>query len=277
MIDQAILAVGVFLIAFTFAPVGMGGGLIFVPLLHYVGGWTIDGALIAVSLSLTAVVSYGSGLAHRKKGHVSDAAVKSGLVGAVPAALLGVAIVLSLGSDLDLVFKLLSTFMLVWSLRKTLKKLRAPPTSAAAPETEEPPAAAVEHWPLRIGTGIGGMLSSILAIGSGVIYVPVLQQYAHLPTRKAIGSSLHLMMVVVPVAIVTHLIFIEASDWETLREQAWFLLSLPLLTYVGAKLGAAFGMNYISSENILRVFCFLIAIVLVKYLLDVVPQLLALV
>jgi len=145
MIDQAILAVGVFLIAFTFAPVGMGGGLIFVPLLHYVGGWTIDGALIAVSLSLTAVVSYGSGLAHRKKGHVSDAAVKSGLVGAVPAALLGVAIVLGLGSDLDLVFKLLSTIMLVWSLRKTLKKLRAPPTSAAAPETEEPPAAAVEH------------------------------------------------------------------------------------------------------------------------------------
>ena len=277
MIDQAILAVGVFLIAFTFAPVGMGGGLIFVPLLHYVGGWTIDGALIAVSLSLTAVVSYGSGLAHRKKGHVSDAAVKSGLVGAVPAALLGVAIVLGLGSDLDLVFKLLSTIMLVWSLRKTLKKLRAPPTSAAAPETEEPPAAAVEHWPLRIGTGIGGMLSSILAIGSGVIYVPVLQQYAHLPTRKAIGSSLHLMMVVVPVAIITHLMFIDASDWETLREQAWFLLSLPLLTYVGAKLGAAFGMKYISSENILRVFCFLIAIVLVKYLLDVVPQLLALV
>ncbi len=277
MIDHAILAIGVFLIAFTVAPVGMGGGLIFVPLLHYVGGWTIDGALIAVSLSLTAVVSYGSGLAHRKKGHVSDAAVKAGLVGAVPAALLGVAIVLSLGSDLDLVFKLLSTFMLVWSLRKTLKKLRAPPTSAAAPETEEPPAAAVEHWPLRIGTGIGGMLSSILAIGSGVIYVPVLQQYAHLPTRKAIGSSLHLMMVVVPVAIVTHLMFIEASDWETLREQAWFLLSLPLLTYVGAKLGAVFGMKYISSENILRVFCFLIAIVLVKYLLDVVPQLLALV
>ena len=90
MIDQAILALGVFLIAFTFAPVGMGGGLIFVPLLHYVGGWSIDGALIAVSLSLTAVVSFGSGLAHRKEGHVSDAAVKSALVGAVPAALLAV-------------------------------------------------------------------------------------------------------------------------------------------------------------------------------------------
>lgn len=275
MIDEAILAIGVFLIAFTFAPVGMGGGLIFVPLLHYVGGWSIDGALIAVSLSLTAVVSYGSGLAHRKEGHVSDAAVKSALFGAVPAALLGVGIVLSLGSDLDLIFKLLSTFMLVWSLRKTLKKLAS---GSIIPSTAEPlplDAPPMQHWPLRFGAGIGGMLSSILAIGAGVIYVPVLQQYAQLPTRKAIGSSLHLMMVVVPVAIVTHLMFIEASDWATLRDQAWFLISLPVLTFVGAKLGAVFGIRYISSENILRVFCILIAIVLAKYLLDVVPQLLA--
>lgn len=275
MIDEAILAIGVFLIAFTFAPVGMGGGLIFVPLLHYVGGWSIDGALIAVSLSLTAVVSYGSGLAHRKEGHVSDAAVKSALFGAVPAALLGVGIVLSLGSDLDLIFKLLSTFMLVWSLRKTLKKLASSSTIPSKAEPLPLDAPPMQHWPLRIGAGIGGMLSSILAIGAGVIYVPVLQQYAHLPTRKAIGSSLHLMMVVVPVAIVTHLMFIEASDWATLRDQAWFLISLPVLTFVGAKLGAVFGMRYISSENILRVFCILIAIVLAKYLLDVVPQLLA--
>ncbi|MBL6733456.1 MAG: sulfite exporter TauE/SafE family protein [Candidatus Poseidonia sp.] len=276
MLDQVILALGVFLIAFTFAPVGMGGGLIFVPLLHYVGGWEIDGALIAVSLTLTAVVSYGSGLAHRKEGHVSDDAVRSGLVGAVPAALLGVAIVLSLGSDLDLIFKLLSTVMLVWSLRKTIKKLSS---GAPAPVTQDGPAESalpVQHLPLRIGTGIGGLLSSILAIGSGVIYVPVLQQYAQLSTRKAIGSSLHLMMVVVPVAIITHLLFIESEDWETLERQALFLLSLPLLTYVGAKLGALFGMKYISSENILRVFCVLIAVVLVKYLLDVVPQLLSL-
>jgi uncharacterized membrane protein YfcA len=122
---------------------------------------------------------------------------------------------------------------------------------------------------LRIGAGIGGMLSSILAIGAGVIYVPVLQQYAQLPTRKAIGSSLHLMMVVVPVAILTHLVFIEASDWQTLRSNAVFLLSLPLLTYFGATLGAQFGMRYISSENILRVFMLLVGVVLVKYLMDI--------
>lgn len=269
MYDQILLALGVFFIAFMFAPVGMGGGLLFVPLLHYVGGWEIDGALFAVSLTLTCVVSYGSGLAHRKEGHVNDEAVKSGLVGAVPAALLGVAIVIQLGDDFDLIFKSLSALMLVWSLRKTAKKLGKKALAAAKSVGEASEPLPLHHLPLRIGTGIGGMLSSILAIGAGVIYVPVLQQYAQLPTRKAIGSSLHLMMVVVPVAILTHLVFIEASDWQTLRSNAVFLLSLPLLTYFGAKVGAQFGMRYISSENILRVFMLLVGVVLVKYLMDI--------
>ena len=269
MIDQFILAFGVFLIAFIFAPVGMGGGLLFVPLLHYIGGWEIDGALIAVSLTLTCVVSYGSGLAHRKEGHVSDAAVKSGLLGAVPGAILGVGIVLLLGSHLDLIFKILSALMLIWSFQKTLKKLNSKEVNQASSSDASSQALPLIHLPLRIGSGIGGLLSSILAIGAGVIYVPVLQQYAQLPTRKAIGSSLHLMMVVVPVAIITHLMFIENSDWETLKEQAMFLLGLPLLTYLGAKLGAHFGMKYISSNNILKIFLFLIGIVLVKYVLDI--------
>jgi uncharacterized membrane protein YfcA len=269
MYDELLLVAGVFLIAFMFAPVGMGGGLLFVPLLHYVGGWDIDGALFAVSLTLTAVVSYGSGLAHRKEGHVSDEAVKSGLVGAVPAALLGVAIVIQLGDDVDLVFKTLSAVMLVWSLRKTAKKLGKKALAASKATEQEGEVLPIHHLPLRIGAGIGGLLSSILAIGAGVIYVPVLQQYGQLPTRKAIGSSLHLMMVVVPVAIFTHLMFIDGSDWETLRSNAVFLLSLPLLTYLGAKMGALFGIRYISSENILRVFMVLVGIVFTKYLLDI--------
>jgi len=49
---------------------------------------------------------------------------------------------------------------------------------------------------------------------------------------------------------------------------------LPILTYVGAKLGALFGMKYISSENILRVFLLLVGIVLIKYILDIYSKLL---
>jgi len=82
------------------------------------------------------------------------------------------------------------------------------------------------------------------------------------------------MMVVVPVAIITHLFFIESSDWKTLEDNIIFLAMLPILTYVGAKLGALFGMKYISSENILRVFLLLVGIVLIKYILDIYSKLL---
>ena len=249
----------------------MGGGMLFVPLLHYVGGWAIDGALIAVSLTLTCVVSYGSGLAHRKQGHYNDEAIKSGLVGAVPGAVLGVIIVLILGSNFDLIFKVMSVIMLIWSIQKTYNKIKnEESTIDKNPNPSQPEIPEILHLPLRAYTGVAGMLSSILAIGAGVIYVPVLQQYGRLETRKAIGSSLHLMMVVVPVAIVTHLMFIDRAHWTALKSELMFLTLLPFLTYVGAKLGALFGMKYITSNNTLKIFLFLVVIVLVKYLLDIV-------
>ncbi|MGB0612175.1 MAG: TSUP family transporter, partial [Poseidonia sp.] len=112
MFESGLLIIGIFAIAFTFAPVGMGGGMLFVPLLHYGADWPIDGTLLAVSLGLTAVVSYGSGLAHRREGHHDDAAIRSGLNGAVPGAILGVGIVVMLGNNLDTVFKTVSVIML---------------------------------------------------------------------------------------------------------------------------------------------------------------------
>tara|TARA_B110001452_G_scaffold63736_2_gene50486 strand:+ start:23019 stop:23843 length:825 start_codon:yes stop_codon:yes gene_type:complete len=265
MFDTALIFFGVFCIAFAFAPVGLGGGLLFVPLLHYGADLPIDGTLLAVSLSLTAVVSYGSGLAHRKKGHHDDEAIKSALVGAIPGALLGVGIVVVLGDNLDTVFKTVSIAILAWALVKTRRKINSS-NSTDADENGEP--REIQHKKLRLGAATGGTLSSVLAIGAGVIYVPVLQQYTGLSTRKSIGSSLHLMMVVVPIAVITHLAFISSSERDALVEQIGVLFALPFLTFIGARLGAQFGMNYISSQNIMKIFMTLTAVVLVRYLWD---------
>ena len=40
--------------AFFFAPLGLGGGLLFVPILHYVAGWEITPVTLLTSLILTA-------------------------------------------------------------------------------------------------------------------------------------------------------------------------------------------------------------------------------
>ena len=265
MYDTALIFFGVFCIAFAFAPVGLGGGLLFVPLLHYGADLPIDGTLLAVSLSLTAVVSYGSGFAHRKKGHHDDEAIKSALVGAIPGALLGVGIVVVLGDNLDTVFKTVSIIILAWALVKTRRKITSI-NSTDADESDEP--REIQHKNLRLGSATGGTLSSVLAIGAGVIYVPVLQQYTGLSARKSIGSSLHLMMVVVPIAVITHLAFISSSERDALVEQIGVLFALPFLTFIGARLGAQFGMNYISSQNIMKIFMTLTGVVLVRYLWD---------
>lgn len=261
------IALGVFAVAFLFAPVGMGGGMLFVPLFHYSADWPIDGTLIATSLLLTTVVSFGSGLAHRKKGHHNDEAIRSALVGAVPGAMLGVLVVVSLGASLDPVFKTLSVVMLVWALVKTQRKLGQTQTGDEATVNNEPKQP-IEHWPMRAGTGVGGMLSSVLAVGAGVIYVPVLQQKAHLEPRTSIGSSLHIMMAVVPVAILTHLAFISPTELEAFVDALPFLFGLMVLTYIAANAGARFGMLYISPLNIMKLFMVLVAIVLLRYLMD---------
>ena len=92
MIETALVMVGVFLIAFIFAPVGMGGGMLFAPLLHYVADWPIDGTLLAVSLFLTWAVSIGSGLRHRREGFHHPESTRSTLYGALMGALIGVGV-----------------------------------------------------------------------------------------------------------------------------------------------------------------------------------------
>ena len=124
MMDVVLVMLGVFVIAFAFAPLGLGGGMLFVPLLHYALDEPIDGTTLAISLALTWAVSIGSGARHRREGFYDKDATMSTLYGAVVGALIGVGVVNALGNDLDASFKLISVFVLVWALVKTWRKQR---------------------------------------------------------------------------------------------------------------------------------------------------------
>ncbi|NCG01615.1 MAG: TSUP family transporter [Euryarchaeota archaeon] len=266
IVETLVISFGIFVAAFLFAPIGMGGGMIFVPLLHYGLGWEINGALFAISLSLTAVVSWGSGLAHRNENHYDDSSFKLGLKGAIPGALLGVAIVLLIGDKLDTVFKVLSLIMISWAIYKTSMKMKK--DSKVDNESDDEQQLEVQTLSLQIGSGIGGVLSSVLAIGAGVIYVPVLRTFAHLKPRKAIGTSLHVMMVVVPVSILTHLLTLSSDMYSTLGEEFLLILIFMALTLLGSRNGAKYGMKYLSEQQLMKLFLFVIIVVALKYVID---------
>ena len=255
---MAVVLLGSGFIGFLFAPLGLGGGLLFAPLLHYGLGWDIDGALLIVSLGLSATVSWGSGLRHRKEGHVSDVRFKQSLVGALPGAIIGVVIVASLSGSFDVFFKTLSLGFVTWAIIKTLRSKKNQIAQNSEPNM----------LPLRVGVASGGLLSSVLAIGAGAIYVPVLRTYGGLESRKAIGTSLHIMMVVLPISILTHFVALDQSQFDVLASNLWLLISLPIVVIVAANLGARFGIANVSEQRIMQLFVAVLLVIGIRYVLD---------
>ena len=264
--ETLIISLAIFVVAFLFAPIGMGGGMLFVPLLHYGLGWEINGALFAVSLTLTLVVSWGSGLAHRKEKHYDDASLKIGIKGAIVGAIIGVGIVVLIGDKMDVVFKTLSLIMISWAIYKTTMKMRTDSKNKAA--LDDKATQEIQSIPLQIGAGIGGVLASVLAIGAGIIYVPVLRTFAHLEPRKAIGTSFHFMMIVVPVAILTHLLTLPTEMYSKLSEEFLLILIFMAITLLGSRNGAKYGIKYLSEQQLMKVFLFMIIVVGLKYVAD---------
>jgi len=259
----AFVLLGSAFIGFLFAPLGLGGGLLFAPLLHYGAGWDIDGALLIVSLGLSGTVAYGSGLRHRKEGFYSDKRLKEGLFGAIPGAIIGVVIVASLSGSFDVLFKALSLGFVTWAIIKTIR-------ARSKKETIEESASTI---PLQIGVGIGGMLSSVLAIGAGAIYVPVLKTYGSLQSRKAIGTSLHIMMCVIPLSIIAHLFALNEGQFEVLKSNLVLILLLPFVVIIAANVGARFGIAKVSEQRIMQVFVAILFIIGIRYMLDLMDEL----
>ena len=260
----------VFMTSLLFAPLGLGGGMLFVPILHYVAGWEIDGALIMVSLTLATVVSYGSGLAHRKQGHWSTEVRNSALWGAIPGVMIGVLIVSLLGDKMELAFKVVSIMMILWAIQKTWNKIKADAVSAV----EVTGGQGIKQAPLIIGSGIGGILSAVLGIGSGIINIPLLRQYTDLKTRTAIGTSFGIMMVVVPFAVIIHSFALSAGQLAFLSDENILLFgpSAIITTFIGAQIGAKVGLKYLPTKVVMSVFFGLLIVVLIRYILDLISN-----
>ena len=251
-----VVLIAVLLTAFFFAPLGLGGGLLFVPILHYLADWPLDTATLVVSLLLTLSVSLGSGAVHHREGLVDLPSIRRLAPFAMVGAAGGAVIVHALGDALNPVFKTLALALLVWASVKVGRRLRH---GAAEKDAGE-----VRSAPLRLGAGFGGGASAVLAIGAGAIYIPVLNQFGGLPSRRAIGTSLGLMMLVVPVAVVVH---------AGLHNGAWpdvgVLVLLPCAAFIGAALGARVGLT-LPDHVILRVFLGLLLIIAARYLWDLI-------
>ena len=249
------------MIGFLFAPLGLGGGILYVPLLHYIGGWDLDQTLIIVSLLLTTITSYGSGLEHRKQSYVDDRLIRVALRGAIPGAIIGVVFVFISGTQYKSVFKILSVVVVGFVIYKMVMRIRHQSKLAGANRE-------VQHSKLTGMSAFGGFLSSVMAVGAGLIYVPAMKFFGNLNTRTSIGSSLNVMMVVVPIAIITHFLLLSSAEVEILKAEFWLLAVLVLVNFIGAKSGAIIGFKLFDESQLVKLFIAVLSITWLNYMFD---------
>ena len=125
-IEMLIAIALIMMAAFMFAPLGLGGGVLYVPIFLFLLQWEIHLALVS-SLILVWMVSLGSKVAHSKGGYTIKEVGEKGTVAALIGAIFGT-ILASLIIDLlgDVPIKILASILLVWVLYSTINKfLRA--------------------------------------------------------------------------------------------------------------------------------------------------------
>ena len=196
---------------------GVGGGIVFVPTLVYAAGWDIKEA-VAASLVIVIFSSLSGTVRNQRSEDPVDWRATAVLSLAVaPASLIGVYI--STVSSTTLVQFVFAAVLL--ALAYPTARGRGP--SAQRKETSLP-------LVLLAGVGIGA-LAGLVGIGGGVVLVPLLTLGFGLRTKRAISTSL---AVVLFTGIVASIGYIVGGFWD--------LVSLPPLI-LGSMVGAWFGVR----------------------------------
>jgi len=234
--------------------VGIGGGLVIVPLLSVLLGYDVKVAIAAsligvIATSLSASPRYiKTGLADRRLGMLLlVAAALGGLAGGVTADLLD-------GRTLSLLFALLLTTVAVrmaWQIRHPIAR---PPLDDVEVSTrfafsyveptsgEEVAYRAQRLLPGTLVSFLAGNVSGLLGVGGGVINVPTMNVLMHVPIRVATTTSTYMLAAT---ATASAVVYLASGQLDP-------LLAAPVAlgVIVGARLGARLAMRL--SQDVLR-------------------------
>ena len=208
---------------------GVGGGIVMTPGLTALGGVP---PIVAVATPLPVILptaAVGAFTYHRAGEVDMRAAAWISLTGAAASAV-GALLTEAVNARWLLV---VTAGLLAW---QSIQILRG---SSRPADVEERP---LHAWTLAL-VGVGaGLLSGLLGIGGGIVIVPVLAGMLGVPLKRALGTSLVAVVVLVIPGTIVHTV-LGNIDWAA----ALFLMigSLP-----GARLGATIALG--TKERTLR-------------------------
>lgn len=182
---------------------GVGGGIVIVPLLYHVfGAYGIAETVampLAVGTSLSTIVltSLVSARNHYRRGGVDRALVRAWIGAVLVGVGLGtVAAQWAPASVLRVGFGVLAAVVALHMLMSTRRPLQA--------ATQLP----ARSWQRLLGVGVGAV-SSLLGIGGGTVMVPLLSLFSY-PIRRAVGTAAVFGFVIAVPASVGYLV----AGWD---------------------------------------------------------------
>ena len=250
-------------VALIFSPLGLGGGVLYVPILHYLLDWEMQEALTG-SLSLILMVALGSSFAHSKSGYADNKVSNIGRITAIPAAIIG-AILSGILIDLvgDIVIKILATMIIVYVIERTITKMRTETV-----EIEKQIDISEKKQQYQFGTAFVGLSSGLLGIGGGAILVTLNRSLLKMDAHKAAGTSYLIVLTIVPVALLSHILLDGVTGDIYDKIGLLGIIIIPTLVLLCSYFGAKYAIKNISKNMVTIVFLCAISVSLIRYTID---------
>ena len=264
MDPDLILAIVLILITgLIFSPLGLGGGVIFMPILHYLLGWEIKVAILG-SLILVWSVAMGSQIAHNRKGLGDVAMAKKGSLYGIPGAIFGTIIAYLLIEIIsDITIKIMALTIVSWILYNAIVRMsnKDDITGESIGDMNE------KYW--LPGVFLGGMSSGLLGIGGGGIFVTMNRKYGGFDSKSSAGTAFMLAAMVVPTAIISHII-IDSSASQLYEQATIYSIVIPFLVAALSFSGAKYAINYLPAKFITSLFIAIISLTMIKYIQEII-------
>jgi len=257
ILELFIAAALILMVALMFSPLGLGGGVLYLPILHYLAEWSLIDSFLG-SLAMVLSVEIGSSFAHSREGHADNKIANIGRITAVPAAIVGTIISwLAIEYVSDLVIKIFASAILIFVIERTLR------TPKEVENVDE------KLGLYRVGTAFGGFSSGMLGMGGGSIFVTLNRSLMGMDMRKSAGTSYLIGATVVPVALISH-ILIDGS-FPSVYENVGLItvILMPLLGLCASFFGAKFAIKSLPINVITVAFIIAVSLSLTRYLWDI--------
>jgi len=245
MTDQLIGYIAAIFVGLILGLIGGGGSILTVPLLVYLLGYN---PIVATAYSLFIVGSsslVGTIQKHRKK--MVD--FKTGLAFSFPSFL---AVYLSrrylvpnlpdtLFNVGDFTLTKEMTIMTFFAIVMLLASFSMIKTKKIEPDALKPQ----EYYKTFLQGIVIGVVTGVIGAGGGFLYVPALVHWANLPMKKAVGTSLVIVMINSLIGF--------TGDLHTIKVDWLFLLTFSLLTILGILIGGWLS-KYVSGKSLKKGF-----------------------